>query len=513
MAFELRTSISDYTNTRFPTPDLEGAMDRRKRREQMDKQLQQQKELNDLARAEKIREFNARGVQAFGADAVVTPDGTVDYQASAANQQKRQDAALMDQARGLRTAIQPPMVDMTKGEAGFTPEMLGALGLSNSLPGEVNLEGKSPQFQAAYTKGIAEKARQDFELNKANAALLGRARNTSLSTQERNALKQRDFLLANDPTSDAEALNIYDENGVFSPDRADVVAERYSGIAPKLNAAKGLSASQRWLTTPEELKNELAAPGTPERERLDRNAISAAERRAEAFAKEIEGASGRKLTERELSEVRAKALAGVQSMNAPTQILKDVTTEADNLRQISSVSDRINAFNAKYGEKAFDKFVGPIEGRATKLKAQIIPTEKRAEATSEAKQIFQQVELIAQAFRKPNFGTALTAPEIQSFQQILSNPTFADYTDSIANFGNILRQRVGEQIQDYKLAPNIPTRIKDQFMPQEANPKGADFRQDPDSQEPALQGSGLSPEARRARIAELRSKLGGNQVK
>jgi hypothetical protein len=190
---------------------------------------------------------------------------------------------------------------------------------------------------------------------------------------------------------------------------------------------------------------------------------------ANNFVKEVEDSlpEGMEMTEQDKSNLRSKFIGGgVNAINAPTKIVDAVNVEADNIRQISSVADRIKKFNSDYGEKAFDKFVGPIEGRATKLQAQFIPTEKREQATSDAKQIFAQVENMAQAFRKVNFGTALTAPEIQAFQGILSNPTFADYTDSIDNFGNILRQRVSEQIQDYKFAPNIPPRIKSQFMTQ-----------------------------------------------
>jgi hypothetical protein len=249
-------SIAEFTNTRFPTPDLEGAMDRRKRREQMDKQLQQQKELNDLARAEKIREFNARGVQAFGADAVVTPDGTVDYQASALNQKKRQDAELVDQAMGLRTAIEPPMVDMTKGEAGFTPEMLGALGLPNALPGEVNLEGKSPQFQAAYTKGLAEKAQNDFRLKLAKEQAVQRANLSRGNLADREKMKMEDDLRRYDKDYNPSQFTIFDEGGNAAGFDDAALRARHAEVMRKQAIIKNLPAGARAQALGDDLKSE-----------------------------------------------------------------------------------------------------------------------------------------------------------------------------------------------------------------------------------------------------------------
>jgi hypothetical protein len=452
MAFELRTSIADYTNTRFPTPDLEGAMDRRKRREQMDKQLQQQKELNDLARAEKIREFNARGVQAFGADAVVTPDGTVDYQASAANQQKRQDAALMDQAMGFRTAIQPPMVDMTKGEAGFTPEMLGALGLPNSLPGEVNLEGKSPQFQAAYTKGLSEKAQNDFRLKLAKEQANARADAALERGTQRTVDEALEDILAFNPDFDIEQFR--------GPDgKIDgLEIQREAGRLAKANP-KERPGDWRGRTAEAQVLDMIA--GMPESERPG---------------------------EMEKRDLISKARSGGTALKVPQAFLKDINNEYVRMDLLKDVNKRVEDYNKKYGANAFAETVGPFDNPVFQFKTGKLNDTERKQAEGDAADIHRSAEYVIQGYRNKQFGTALTATEVGRLLRIISDPKRTDYPDALRNFEKDIRRSVKTKSRLYKYAIDLPSEIKQEFIwgqpSQQApeaggavNPKGADFRQ------------------------------------
>lgn len=228
------------------------------------------------------------------------------------------------------------------------------------------------------------------------------------------------------------------------------------------------------------------------------------ERQARAYIDSVKASlpEGRTLTPEEESDLTSKYLAGMTALNASPSMLKDINSEAANVRMVQNASQRIADFNAKYGDKAFDKFVGPLNGRMTNLRKNFIPSDKLDAATKEAADIFRQVESIAQGYRKENFGTALTSTETERFRKILSDPNFADYTDSLESFGNSINKKLVSQLADYELAPNIPRGIKKEFL----YSKKDEERKQPENK-PAKTGSGLSAEARRARIAELKAKL------
>jgi len=375
MAFSPQ-SIAEFTDTRFPTPDLEGAMDRRRRREQMDRQLQQQRELNDLARAEKIREFNARGVQAFGADAVVTPDGTVDYQASAANQQKRQDAALMDQAMGLRTAIQPPMVDMTKGEAGFTPEMLGALGLPNSLPGEVDLRGKSPQFQAAYTKGLAENAQNEFKLKLAKEQAIQRANLSRGNLADREKMKMEDDLRRYDKDYNPSQFTTFDEAGNVAGFDDAAFRSRHAEVMRKQSIIKNLPAGAR----AQALGNDLKAEGI----NINLDYKTAAERNIANFEK---NAIAMNMPKEQILAKKNKMLqtgGRVPAIPANQDLMIGGGITA--IESVDNLLGGIEEFESErnYGAGSFDRYLGLLPKNEQEIKEALVaskdPKDKAAYA-------------------------------------------------------------------------------------------------------------------------------------
>jgi len=463
MAFTVQNTLADYTNTRFPQADFEGAMDRRKRRELLEAQMAQQKELNDLARLDREREFKARGIERFGADAVVGPDGMVDFQASAANQQKRRDAALLDEAMGLKAAIDPEKIDLTKG--GFTPEMLNAVGLDTTAPAPVELQGKSPQFQAAYTKGLAEKARQDFELRKAREGAVARAELALGRDKRRVASDLEQELIKLDPSySRSEFIG---EDGDVDVDAMASRAAELRGQQPKSTAGTGAWKMNQANQFVEETKKSLPP--------------------------------GRTLSPEEESALKSRFMGGgVNSINAPVDVVKAVNTENLNSQRLDDVSERINKFNEKYGSKAFDEFVGPVDAPVFKFRSRTLPPDERTQAEKEARDIHRRIKLVVQDYRKANFGTALTENETKLFRDIVADESFADYTDSINTFNNAMKDSVARRINSYEFAPNIPRDAKERFI----------WSKKPAAEAPPAQGSGLSPEARRARIAELKQKLG-----
>jgi hypothetical protein len=127
---------------------------------------------------------------------------------------------------------------------------------------------------------------------------------------------------------------------------------------------------------------------------------------------------------------------------------------------LNQASQEIENFNKRYGAGAFDDYVGPFDNRRLRFQNIAINPKDLPAATSEANKIFQKVSQVIQGYRRGQFGTALTASESGLFKEIVSDPTYANYTDSFRNFRDNLGDSLTFSVGQYKLSPNVPLDIK-----------------------------------------------------
>lgn len=174
---------------------------------------------------------------------------------------------------------------------------------------------------------------------------------------------------------------------------------------------------------------------------------------------------GQKVSEAEISDVKSKALlGGMSAVNAPISVVKDIESENKAFQQLDDVTGKIAKFDAKYGAGAFDEYVGPVDAPVFKFKTKGIAPQKLAEADREAKSIFREANYVIQAYRKNNFGTALTENETAAFREIVGDPTFADYANGLSTFRDSVKRGVGISVADHKFSPNIQLSIKKRFL-------------------------------------------------
>ncbi len=155
---------------------------------------------------------------------------------------------------------------------------------------------------------------------------------------------------------------------------------------------------------------------------------------------------------------------GVTSMNAPPKIAASIDKEDVVARQLDNVTDRIAAFNAKYGANAFDEYVGPLDNPVFSFKTRTLPPSELSAADREARSIFQKVNQTIQNYRVGNFGTALTESETKLFLEIVSSPGFANYTSDIAGFRDNIKDALKLAIGNNKFATNIKLPVKARYL-------------------------------------------------
>jgi hypothetical protein len=357
MAFSPQ-SIAEFTNTRFPTPDLEGAMDRRKRREQMDKQLQQQKELNDLARAEKIREFNARGVQAFGADAVVTPDGTVDYQASAANQQKRQDAALVDQAMGVESVLSPISrpADFLVGDTANMP------GAPVQVVDPLDVEKMSPTARLARARALGEQAKQEFELRKVKEQAVQRANLSRGNLADREKMKIEDDLRRYDKDYNPSQFTTFDEAGNAAGFDDAAFRARHADVMRKQALIKGLSPGARAQALGDDLKAEGININLDYKTAAERN-IANFEKNAIAM-----GMPKEQILAKKNKMLQTGGRVPAIPANQDLMIGSGITA----IEAVDNLLGGVKAFESDYGSDSFDRYLGLLPKNELEIKEALV---------------------------------------------------------------------------------------------------------------------------------------------
>lgn len=184
---------------------------------------------------------------------------------------------------------------------------------------------------------------------------------------------------------------------------------------------------------------------------------------AKDYVDQIEASLG-PVSPKERATVTAQYMAGVNALNAPQYIVKDINSQATVTQLLDGVIGDIEQFNARYGKDAFSKFTGPIDSIVVEKFSKNFPSSVRDKAIADAKNIFETVATIVQGYRKGNFGLALTATEVERFMQILRDPNASDYERSIKNFRNNNMRAVQNGLNKYKFAPNIPLEVKETFI-------------------------------------------------
>ncbi len=165
-------------------------------------------------------------------------------------------------------------------------------------------------------------------------------------------------------------------------------------------------------------------------------------------------------TQTDVEEFWSKISTGGGAMTADRTQINNVKSEDKSFVLLDQAANEIEKFDRKYGKGAFDDYVGPFDARRLKFLNITINRQDVPEASKEANRIFQKVSQVIQGYRRDQFGTALTANETAAFKDIISDPTFANYADSLRGFRDNLSDSLGYSVNQYKLSPLLPIDIK-----------------------------------------------------
>lgn len=162
----------------------------------------------------------------------------------------------------------------------------------------------------------------------------------------------------------------------------------------------------------------------------------------------------------DVEEFWSKISTGGGAMTADRNQINQVKSEDKSFSLLDQAANEIEAFERRYGKGSFDDYVGPFDSRRLRFQNAVIRPQDVPQASKEANRIFQKVNQVIQGYRRDQFGTALTANETAAFKEIISDPTFANYADSMRNFRDNLSDSLGYSVNQYKLSPLLPIDIK-----------------------------------------------------
>lgn len=197
-------------------------------------------------------------------------------------------------------------------------------------------------------------------------------------------------------------------------------------------------------------------------------------RYADKQAQTLKKAFDYDFTEADEDAAQARFLSGQAAINAPANIVKDTLSEAQSFKMLNDAIVKVESFNKRYGDRAFEKYVGPIDNPVFNVKSLAVSPEDLPKADAEARSVFRDVGYIIQQYRKANFGTALTENETKEFKKIIADPKFADYFNSIKTFRDNVKKAVDFKVGAYRFSENIPLDIRGEFFfkKQGSSPQG-----------------------------------------
>lgn len=162
------------------------------------------------------------------------------------------------------------------------------------------------------------------------------------------------------------------------------------------------------------------------------------------------------------AEVKRYVSGGPGAVNAPTFIVKDATAADKLVVGLDQTFDQVQKFNEKYGAGAFEKYVGPWEGRITSVEkkfGQLGTDEKR-----DLQGILSSIAQVKQAFKLTNYGTALSTGEREDFKNIVETPTSNAFIPTLQSFRNTTRNLLQNTLSVYPDAPNIPPVLRERYF-------------------------------------------------
>lgn len=170
--------------------------------------------------------------------------------------------------------------------------------------------------------------------------------------------------------------------------------------------------------------------------------------------------SGVSVDNNEALDAWNRYMVGGGAITSDKDEAKNIKSESKSYELLSQASQQIDNFNKKYGENAFDEYVGPIDNWSLKYKNMLMNSKNVPQQAKDANEVFQKVNQIIQGYRRGQFGTALSRSESDLFKGIISDPSYSNYAESLRNFRDNLGDSLKESVKQYKLSPNIPLEIK-----------------------------------------------------
>lgn len=202
-----------------------------------------------------------------------------------------------------------------------------------------------------------------------------------------------------------------------------------------------------------------------------RGQMTVNEKQAEDYANQVKEQNPN-ISDQELQLEKQRYIASKgDAAKIPTDTLKKIEAGDTIIQGLNTALDNVEKFNAKFGPNAFDQFTGPIEGRIQKLKSKYGNLSKEDEIA--ARQIWSSIAQIEQAYRQANFGTALTANELNQFKNIVEDPTSTAFIPTLRSFKDTSERVLRNQISLRPYASNLPSVLRERYFQPSNAPSGS----------------------------------------
>jgi hypothetical protein len=148
----------------------------------------------------------------------------------------------------------------------------------------------------------------------------------------------------------------------------------------------------------------------------------------------------------------------------PSKTLSSMTAADNAAMQMDSALQRISQFNQKYGDNAFNEYVGPIDAPVFRLRGKY--SGLSGEEQKEARLIQQQIAKVIQDYRKDVFGATLTANEERNMNDVVGTARGNDYVLLSKGFSDTLKSALTNQSKTYRYYPDVPSALKRRYSPE-----------------------------------------------
>lgn len=376
---------------------------------------------------------------------------------------QREQAALQQQLGALNVAqkgfelksAQEEATAQTEDAVPFNDFQNRVLNWSIDPSLDENAIGTVPQFKSKAARTGAASLLQNAVISRQNK--VASLANTVAARSATAAITQatRDLTTLASNFQGMEQF-VYENGDVANPDgtpnwgKINSVKAKLAELMPAMKVARDLPQG-----VPRAQATAVAAAGgevTPDMlKRGEGQGLTDAAKKAKMQV-DVLKARGIEVDPRFESEIANKATtSGGLSLDAVTK--KEFAANDTTVSQLDSATQKIAEFNKKYGAGAFDDYVGPLDNPAFELKGRAVGIPKQAE--QEARDIFKKVNVAIQGYRKANFGTALSANELETFNKIIPPPSYASYSTDFGQFANALRDTMKTAVSRSLYSPDI----------------------------------------------------------